>query len=102
MISHFLCQEKFTDPVDAEGIYFDKFRDWVEERLEEESVFEFHRYKSKLTELYNDVPNPLVGMVKMIKSGFCRPSFMGRFLWHKIVGNNLSRRLAKEWMVRAK
>lgn len=98
MTSYWLRQQGFPDPVDDIDIHFDLFRSWIERRLEEEAIFLAEGIRNECKEILGSTSNLLIGGVKIAGAALQHPSHVMQLVWQRIVGDNLPRHLAQEWM----
>jgi hypothetical protein len=99
--SYWLRYYGFSDPVASDDAVFESFRSWVENRLNEESLFEFYTYiaRAKANVAVYKSPSALIAAMGHIVS---EPLFLLRFLRVRLFGESISRRLALEWMKKSK
>lgn len=98
IISYWIRRYSFFDPVAADDEVFESFRTWVENRLDQERLFEYFDYitrlKADVAEMYKSPSALLVATRHIIGE----PSFLIRFLRLRLFGDITARRLAREWM----
>jgi len=98
IISYWLRHYGIPDPVASGNEEFNIFRMWVENRLEQEQLFEFFDYLAKIkkhtVEVYQS-PSALLTATKHIVS---EPGFLFVFLHTRLFGENIPHQLALEWM----
>lgn len=96
--SYFLRQYGIADPVGSDDMKFNSFRTWIEKRLEDEGLFAFESFRLQLRTLLKDSTNSLASVLNMISVALRSPAFMWHLMQQRLVGENLSRRLAREWI----
>lgn len=97
--SYWLRRFGCIDPVsiDEDAIHFERFRNWVGNKLIEEGLFEYYEFVDRV-QLH--LTNPEF-TVSWLRDGVTllrqKPCFIGRYIRNKISGETVARQLACEW-----
>lgn len=97
-VSYWIRRKGFSDPVAGDDDLFEYFHAWVAGRLEQERCFQFFDYiahlKVTIAGMYKS-PSAFLTSMGVI---FGRPRFLFRYLRWRWLGEQISCRLADEWM----
>lgn len=98
-VCHFLRLMDKNDPSQQDEELWHRFFEWIEVRMEQERVFEIKQKSAKLRERYisNHSHSRVSRMWKLVE-GLAKSGDTFKILTRKIVGSNLPRKLAIEWV----
>jgi len=95
---YWLRQHGFPDPVAADDEVFESFHAWVENRLEQERLFEFFDYVARVRENVAELHKTSSALLAATRHIIGEPGFLLRFLRVRLFGEMIPRRLALLWM----
>ena len=97
LVSYFLHQSRFIDPVNADQESFDAFYAWIEQQLKNQKMFAFRQFIEQLKACFYSSLNLLAAVLEVIRLALRQPNQMLRFLRQRLIADNLASRLAQEW-----
>ncbi|MHB8111274.1 MAG: glycosyltransferase family 2 protein [Syntrophorhabdaceae bacterium] len=97
-VCHLLRKAGHQDPsIDAGGDEWIAFLEWIEQRIEDQGIFERRESWYNARAEYFTAENKLNGMlrfgIRLLQSGYIRSQ-----AWERLFGSSLPGRLAHEWM----
>lgn len=96
--SYWIRRMGYPDPVNADDETFVKFHSWMVERLEQEDLFAFYKYKLSIKTFLSEIHNTPNSRLLTIFRIFNRPRFIVKYFWVRFFGESITRRLAFEWI----
>lgn len=97
LTSYWLCASGNSDPVSKDDAGFDAFRCWLETRLHEEGLHAAETLRADLIGAFRCAPNGFLGALSAVGASLKHPSLVARLIWQGLAGENLARRMAREW-----
>jgi glycosyltransferase involved in cell wall biosynthesis len=93
IISYLLRRARVVDPIDDDELNYQRFVEWVRDRLHAAEYFEFMEWKSNLR-AYDKLT-----LIKILfNSVFQKPSFIIRFAREKAIGDRFAFDAGREWL----
>ncbi len=96
--SYWLRRNGLSDPVDADEEVFESFRAWVENRLDQERLFECFDYIARIKANRAGMCTSPTALLAATRHIIGEPGFLLRLLRVRLFGESISRRLADEWI----
>lgn len=98
MISYWIRSNGGKDPVDEVLVSFEAFHLWLRTRLIQEGFFEYHSHCDSLKGLIRETPKSFTGVFRLAGNFLQHPIYSFRFFYRIVFSDNLTRRLALEWL----
>jgi glycosyltransferase involved in cell wall biosynthesis len=98
IISYYMRNYYKYDRVFDDENTFNEFKVWIERRLEEEHLFMYYNFKNLIKELSKKSYSRRSDILEILNSLFRFPDIIIKLIYRKLLGENLSHRLAKEWI----
>jgi len=98
IVSHYLRMHDFEDPVGDHESSFDSFFGWIVLQLENGGFFEYVSFNRHVRALYRGAPNPVAGALQATCALLRQRGLVTRTLRARLLGENMPRRLARDWM----
>lgn len=100
--SYWIRRLGYCDPVNADDETFVNFYSWMIERLEQEDLFAFYKYKFSIKTCLSQIHFTPSSLLLAIFCIFSRPRFIIKYFWMRFFGESIARRLAFEWIAKHK
>jgi glycosyltransferase involved in cell wall biosynthesis len=98
-VSHLLRKQGYADPVEQEEQVYQGFVQWVEDRLEQEKVFETARIWAEIRQRwYSSSDTNTLSRYSSLAQSLIRSGHGLELLRHRLLSSDLVARLVQEWI----